>query len=98
LSKKLDHLTYGFLNEIFKKHTVRVSKIHCGQEQAHNGTVKADFTMNYSGNFHTVGALVSDVERGPFISEVTSLQAVSASPASNLLNIEMTASLYRYGK
>jgi Tfp pilus assembly protein PilO len=91
--------SYDFLQEFLRKHNVQtVKKITGAPEESSKRMTKNDFTIQYDGNYHTLGSLVSDLENGPFICRISSLHAVSKSPINSNLGIEFTASFYRISK
>jgi hypothetical protein len=90
--------SYDFLQEFLKKRNIQAVKITGGEEEPLGGMVAHDYTIEYEGTYLSLGSLVNDLENGPFVCEIKSLNAVPKSVFGSLLAIELKVSFYRSAK
>jgi Tfp pilus assembly protein PilO len=86
---------YDFLQETLKKHNVPASKINSGEQISSNNVKREDYSLKFTGTYHTIGLLVNDLENGTYFCMVKSLHVVSKSLLDNTLEADMSAFFYR---
>ncbi len=86
---------YDFLQESVRKHGVSASKITSGEQFTANNVRREDYSLKFVSGYHSVGALISDIETGPYFCSVRSLHIVSQSLTDNTLDADMSLSFYR---
>jgi hypothetical protein len=89
---------YDFLQEVLKKHGIMTVKINSGNQTTIKNVKREDYALNFSTTYHTVGAIVSDLENGPFYCSVKPMHILSKSLLNYTLDVEMSLSFYRIVK